>query len=75
MLLFTFMMCVFLFLFIGLFFLLGTLVLKLLYLCCIGIPIAVCLGVLGLVFCITVIGIPVGMLFFRAAGFALAPFR
>lgn len=58
----------------GCFFAIGGLLVKLLYVCCIGLPIAICLGVCGLVCCITVIGIPVGTLLFKAAGFVLCPF-
>ena len=75
MLLFACIMLVLLCVFIGLFLMLGALLFKVLYVCCIGLPIAVCLSVFGLLFCITVIGIPVGMLLFRTAGFVLAPFR
>ena len=75
MLLFTLIMLVLLVLFIGLFLMLGMLLFKILYVCCIGLPIALCLGVFGLLFCITIIGIPVGKLLFRMAGFVLAPFR
>lgn len=53
----------------------GTLLFKLLYTFCIGLPIAICLSVAGVVFCITIIGIPVGVILFRAAGFVLVPFR
>ena len=75
MLLFTFIMLVFLCLFIGLFLMLGALLFKVLYVCCIGLPVAICLSVFGLLFCITLIGIPIGKLLFGAAGFVLAPFR
>ena len=57
------------------FFGLGLLLFKVLYTFCIGLPLAVCLGTIGMVFCITVIGIPLGMLMFRLAGFVLLPFR
>lgn len=60
---------------IGLLFAVGELVLRILYICCIGFPIAVCIGLAGVICCITLIGIPVGMLLFRAAGFVLHPFR
>ncbi len=75
MLLFTLLMLVFLAMFIGLFLMLGVLLFKILYVCCIGLPIALCLGVFGLLFSITIIGIPIGKLFFHLAGFVLAPFR
>ncbi len=58
----------------GLFFTLGMVVFKILYICCIGIPFAICFCVLGAALCITVIGIPFGKLFFKAAGFVLSPF-
>ncbi len=59
----------------GFFFGLGMLIFKLLYTLCIGLPIAICLVVLGMVFCITVIGIPIGSVLFRVAGFVLVPYR
>ncbi len=59
----------------GIFFAVGGVLLKLLYVFCIGLPIAICIGVLGVVCCITVIGIPIGLLLFKAAGFVLVPFR
>lgn len=69
-------------LFIGLFALLfaflfagGALLIRVLYTFCIGFPIAICLGVAGMLLCITVIGIPVGLMLFRMAGFVLVPFR
>ena len=58
----------------ALFFMLGMAVFKIIYLCWIGVPFAICFGVLGAVFCLTIIGIPFGKLFFRAAGFVLSPF-
>lgn len=60
---------------IGLLFAIGELVLRILYVCCIGLPIAVCISLTGVICCITLIGIPVGLLLFRAAGFVLHPFR
>ena len=59
----------------GLFFAVGILTLKILYTFCIGLPIAVCLTAAGMVLCITIIGIPIGLLLFRLAGFILVPFR
>ena len=73
MLLFTFIMFLLFVLFLGLFLALGTIVLKLLYIFCIGIPFALCFAVLGALLCLTVIGIPLGKLLFRAAGFVLSP--
>lgn len=61
--------------FIGMFFTLGALAMKILYTFCIGLPIALCLSVFGILFCITIIGIPIGHLLFHIAGFVLAPFR
>lgn len=60
---------------LGLFMAIGSLVFKLLYTLCIGFPIALCLCVFGILFCITIIGIPVGLALFRAAGFILVPYR
>lgn len=70
-----FLTLLFVALLIGLFCALGTLVLKILYTFCIGLPIALCLVVLGVIFCITIIGIPVGLGLFKAAGFVLVPFH
>lgn len=66
---------IFLGLFIALFLGIGTLLFKILYTFCIGLPIAICLSAVGVVFCITIIGIPVGVLLFKAAGVVLVPFR
>lgn len=59
----------------GVLFASGILVMKILYTFCIGLPIAICLGVIGVLLCITVIGVPVGLLLFRMAGVVLVPFR
>ena len=56
----------------GFFFGLGMLIFKLLYTLCIGLPIAICLVVLDP---LTVIGIPIGSMLFRVAGFVLVPYR
>lgn len=53
----------------------GTLMFKLLYTLCIGFPIALCLCICGILLCITIIGIPVGLMLFKAAGFVLVPYR
>lgn len=58
---------------LGLFFLFGVVMLKILYFCCIGLPVGLCLGVIGVLCCITIIGIPLGVLCFRMAGFVIAP--
>lgn len=57
-----------------LFFTLGSVVLKVLYTFCIGLPAAVCIGAFGILFCMTIIGIPIGLLLFKLAGFVLLPF-
>lgn len=75
MLLLTFLLLLLLLLCTGLFFAIGSLMLKILYTFCIGFPIAICLTAAGMVLCITIIGIPIGMLLFRLAGFVLVPFR
>ncbi len=75
MILMTFILLLLLLVMIGMFFAIGGLMLKIIYTFCIGLPIALCLCVTGMVLCITIIGIPVGLLLFRAAGFVLAPFR
>jgi len=61
--------------FFGLFFLFGVIMLKVLYFCCIGLPIGLCFLVIGILCCITIIGIPLGMLCFKIAGFIIAPFH
>lgn len=61
-------------LFFGLLSLFGVIVLKIVYFCCVGLPIAIILGTFGILCCITIIGIPLGKLFFRLAGFVLTPF-
>ncbi len=38
------------------------------YFLCIGLPVAIALGVLGLLLCVTIIGIPLGILLFKLAG-------
>ena len=60
-------------LFFGLFFLFGVVMLKILYFCCVGLPFGICLGMIGILCCITIIGIPLGMLCFKMAGFVIAP--
>lgn len=49
-------------------------VLKLVYILAIGVPVGLIFAVAGLVFCVTVIGIPLGMLMFKLARFLLYPF-
>ncbi len=71
MLFFIFLLLVLLVLFLSI----GTLMFKLLYTLCIGFPIALCLCICGILLCITIIGIPVGLLLFKAAGFVLVPYR
>ena len=39
-----------------------------------GIPISIYYAVMGMLFCITIIGIPFGVQLFKTAGFALWPF-
>ena len=39
-----------------------------------GFIISMCYAIMGLVFCLTIIGIPFGMQLFKMAGFALCPF-
>ena len=53
----------------------GILVVKILYTFCIGLPIAICFCIMGALFCITIIGVPIGLLLFKLAGFVLVPFR
>lgn len=45
----------------------GGVVLKVGYFLCIGLPLALTFGVLGIILCVTIIGIPLGLLFFRLA--------
>lgn len=45
-----------------------------LWFCCGGLTIVMSHFLLGLVFCITIIGIPFGKMHFRLAGLALSPF-
>lgn len=49
-------------------------VLKFLYIVAIGIPIGIVAACAGLILCLTVIGIPIGMLLFKLARFMLYPF-
>lgn len=46
----------------------GGIVLKIGYFLCIGLPVAIVLGALGLLLCVTIIGIPLGILLFKLAG-------
>ena len=39
-----------------------------------GFLISMCYAIMGLIFCLTIIGIPFGMQLFKMAGFALWPF-
>lgn len=50
------------------------LMLKILYMVCIGLPLAGIFAVLGVILCCTIILIPVGMGMFRMAGKMLCPF-
>ena len=59
---------------IGLFACIGGLLFKLLYTFLIGLPIAAVLVAFGILFCVTIIGIPIGVALFRAAGVVLFPF-
>lgn len=52
----------------------GSLLLNIIWLCLSGIPLAIEAAVLGLIFCITIVGIPFGKQFFKYAKLALMPF-
>lgn len=44
------------------------LLLRILYFLCIALPLSILLGVLGIVLCCTIIGIPLGLVCFKGAG-------
>ncbi|MGN0293424.1 MAG: YccF domain-containing protein [Lachnospiraceae bacterium] len=44
------------------------LLLRVLYFLCIALPLSVLLGVLGIILCCTIIGIPLGLVCFKGAG-------
>lgn len=44
------------------------LLLRILYFLCIALPLSIVLGVLGIILCCTIIGIPLGLACFRGAG-------
>ena len=52
----------------------GSLLLNLIWLLVSGLPLAVESAVIGVLFCITIIGIPFGKQCFKIAGLALSPF-
>ena len=52
----------------------GSLILNIIWLLVSGIPLAVEFAAIGLVFCVTIIGIPFGLQFFKFAKLALLPF-
>lgn len=52
----------------------GTLLLNILWIIITGIPLAIEAALIGLLFCITVIGIPFGLQCFKIAKLALMPF-
>lgn len=52
----------------------GTMLLNILWIVCSGQILAMEFALLGLVFCITVVGIPFGLQFFKLAKLALMPF-
>lgn len=49
-------------------FCIGGIVLRVVYFLCIGLPLAIVLGVLSILLCITIIGIPLGVVLFKLAG-------
>lgn len=51
-----------------------SLIANIVWLVCCGIPLAVTSAVIGVVFCVTIIGIPFGMQCFKLAKLALMPF-
>lgn len=52
----------------------GSLLLNIIWLLVTGIPMAVLSSIIGIVFCITIIGIPFGMQCFKIAKLSLMPF-
>ena len=52
----------------------GSLIANIIWLLCCGIPMAIENACLGLLFCITIVGIPFGLQFFKIAKLALMPF-
>ena len=52
----------------------GSLIANIIWLLCCGIPMAVENACLGLLLCITIVGIPFGLQFFKIAKLALMPF-
>ena len=58
---------------IGLFFKFTGLMIKIVYLCCVGLPCALVLWALGLVCFCTLLLIPIGKWMFRTAGWILMP--
>ncbi|MCD8104997.1 MAG: hypothetical protein LUF35_08365 [Lachnospiraceae bacterium] len=64
----------FLFLMLWLFFKFTWVMLKLCYVFCIGLPLALMLGMLGIVLCCTLVLAPVGTALMRAVGRVVYPF-
>jgi uncharacterized membrane protein YccF (DUF307 family) len=52
----------------------GSLILNIIWLLLTGIPMAIASAILGVIFCITIIGIPFGLQHFKIAKLALMPF-
>ena len=52
----------------------GSLIANIIWLLCCGIPMAIENACLGLLLCITIVGIPFGLQFFKIAKLALMPF-
>ena len=52
----------------------GSLIANIIWLLCCGIPMAVEKACLGLLLCITIVGIPFGLQFFKIAKLSLMPF-
>ena len=52
----------------------GSLIANIIWLLCCGIPMAVENACLGLLLCITIVGIPFGLQFFKIAKLSLMPF-
>jgi len=52
----------------------GSLILNIIWIIVTGIPMAIVSAVFGIIFCITIIGIPFGLQHFKIAKLALMPF-
>ena len=52
----------------------GNFLLNLLWICITGVPLAIAATSLGILYCVTIVGIPVGKQYFKLARLSLTPF-